>query len=459
MIINKKIQTILDSLPKEVHTIVTSLEKNGFECYPVGGAVRDLLLNRPTSDFDFTTNATPQEVINIFPSVIPTGIKHGTVSVLLNHKTYEITTYRNETTYSDNRHSDKVQFAKTLKEDLSRRDFTINGLALDIKKKKIIDRTKGRRDLKKRIIRTIGKATERFEEDALRMMRACRFASTLNFKLHKKTYKAITELHYLTTNISAERVRDEFIRIILSDKPSIGLELLRETKIMQHFLPELLEGYGVEQNKYHVYDIYYHNLNSCNAAATLTDNLTIRLAALFHDIGKSRAIRSKENNINTFYNHEMYSYRMARAIMKRLKFSNSDIATTLELIKYHMFHYTQDWTDGAIRRFIRKTDEILDKLFILRESDRIGSGKRKGYSKIIEEFKKRIKKMKDEDSAFKIKDLNITGNDIMEIRKIKPSPLVGEILEYLMQLVLDEPKLNTKEQLVQLVKDYTIQSQ
>jgi len=459
VIINKKIQTILDSLPKEVHTIVTSLEKNGFECYPVGGAVRDLLLNRPTSDFDFTTNATPQEVINIFPSVIPTGIKHGTVSVLLNHKTYEITTYRNETTYSDNRHPDKVQFAKTLKEDLSRRDFTINGLALDIKKKKIIDRTKGRRDLKKRIIRTIGKATERFEEDALRMMRACRFASTLNFKLHKKTYKAITELHYLTTNISAERVRDEFIRIILSDKPSIGLELLRETKIMQHFLPELLEGYGVEQNKYHVYDIYYHNLNSCNAAATLTDNLTIRLAALFHDIGKSRAIRSKENNINTFYNHEMYSYRMARAIMKRLKFSNSDIATTLELIKYHMFHYTQDWTDGAIRRFIRKTDEILDKLFILRESDRIGSGKRKGYSKIIEEFKKRIKKMKDEDSAFKIKDLNITGNDIMEIRKIKPSPLVGEILEYLMQLVLDEPKLNTKEQLVQLVKDYTIQSQ
>lgn len=455
----KKIQTILESLPEEVYTIITSLEKNGFECYPVGGAVRDLLLKRPTSDFDFTTNATPQEVIKIFPSVIPTGIKHGTVSVLLNQKTYEITTYRTETIYSDNRHPDKVQFAKTLKEDLSRRDFTINGLALNIKKKKIIDKTKGRRDLKKGIIRTIGKADERFKEDALRMMRACRFASTLNFTLHKKTYKAITELHYLTTNISAERIRDEFIKIILSNKPSRGLELLRETKIMHHFLPELLEGYGVEQNKYHVYDIYYHNLNSCDASATLTDDLTIRLAALFHDIGKSRAIRSKENNINTFYNHEMYSYRMARAIMKRLKFSNSDIATTLELIKYHMFHYTRDWTDGAIRRFIRKTDKISDKLFILREADRIGSGKRKGYSRIIEEFKHRIKKMKDEESVFKIKDLNITGNDIMKIRQIKPSPLVGKILEYLMQLVLDDPKLNTNEQLVQLVKDYTIQSQ
>lgn len=455
----KKIQTILESLPEEVYTIITSLEKNGFECYPVGGAVRDLLLKRPTSDFDFTTNATPQEVIKIFPSVIPTGIKHGTVSVLLNQKTYEITTYRTETIYSDNRHPDKVQFAKTLKEDLSRRDFTINGLALNIKKKKIIDKTKGRRDLKKGIIRTIGKADERFKEDALRMMRACRFASTLNFTLHKKTYKAITELHYLTTNISAERIRDEFIKIILSNKPSRGLELLRETKIMHHFLPELLEGYGVEQNKYHVYDIYYHNLNSCDASATLTDDLTIRLAALFHDIGKSRAIRSKENNINTFYNHEMYSYRMARAIMKRLKFSNSDIATTLELIKYHMFHYTRDWTDGAIRRFIRKTDKILDKLFILREADRIGSGKRKGYSRIIEEFKHRINKMKDEESVFKIKDLNITGNDIMKIRQIKPSPLVGKILEYLMQLVLDDPKLNTNEKLVQLVKDYTIQSQ
>jgi poly(A) polymerase/tRNA nucleotidyltransferase (CCA-adding enzyme) len=233
------------------------------------------------------------------------------------------------------------------------------------------------------------------------------------------------------------------------------MELLRESGMMQILLPELLEGYGLEQNRFHQYDVYYHNLASCDATAKLTDDSEVRIAALFHDIGKPQSLRSTGDN-NTFYNHEVISYHKAKHILRRLRFSNHAIQKILLLVRNHMFHYTEEWTDGAVRRLMRKADPYLKELFILREGDRIGSGKKDGNSRIIEKLKRKIEQIIEEENALKIRDLAINGTDIMRIRKIPPSKEVGLVLETLLQKVLDNPSLNTKEDLEKLAAEIEI---
>ncbi|HOJ65347.1 MAG TPA: HD domain-containing protein [Spirochaetota bacterium] len=448
-------------LPKEVIEIAKVFNKNNFQIYIVGGAVRDNLLGIPNMDFDFATDALPQDVIKLFKKVVPIGIEHGTVLVLYKGFEFEVTTFRIDGKYSDNRRPDNVTFVRSLKEDLIRRDFTINAFAWDILENKLIDEVNGIEDLNQKIIKAIGDPEERFKEDALRMIRGCRFAAKLNFKIEEKTLEAMQKLNILIKNISAERIRDELIKIMETEKPSIAFEYLRISGLLDHILPELLAGYGVFQNKFHKYDVYYHNLYSCDAAPK--DNYIVRFASLFHDIAKPQTKKGKkeecdneeDNSENSFYNHEIIGEKIAGAILKRLKFSNEEIKKIRHLIRHHMFYYTDQWTDGAVRRFIRKVGlENIQDLFLLRDADRIGNGMKQGIPKAFIDFKDRIQKIIEEDNAFKIEDLDINGYDIMETLNIKPGPIIGEILNHLLEIVLDNPELNKKEILIQETKKY-----
>jgi len=448
----KVILIIPDTVAQEINTICNILLNNGFECYLVGGSVRDLILQIPVYDYDFATNARPEQVMKLFKKVVPTGIKHGTVTVLMRYAQYEITTYRSDGNYTDGRHPDSVAFSDSLKEDVERRDFTINGLAYDVNNRVIIDYVGGMGDIEKKIIKTIGDPLQRFSEDGLRPYRACRLAAKLHFSINKKTLEAIPQMLDVASKISVERVRDEIKKMLEADKPSVGFEYMRVTGLLQLCLPELSQGFGMEQNKYHLYDIYYHSIYSCDAAPK--DKPLLRLAALLHDIGKIATRREGHDGDFTFYNHEVIGAKIARKIMRRLKFSNDEIEYVTNLILNHMFHYTQDWTDGAVRRFIRKVGlNNLQDLFILRLADRSGNGMRDGLPEPIKKLKKHIEKVVEKDNAFTVKDLDIDGYSIMDALHIKPGPIVGKILNELLEKVLDNPDLNNHETLLALAKD------
>lgn len=420
----------------------------GFECYLVGGGVRDLILGHDIYDFDFTTNARPEQVMKIFRKVIPTGVKHGTVTVIISGMEFEVTTFRADGNYSDGRRPESVSYSDSLEEDVMRRDFTINGLAYDILTDEIIDYTGGMCDLERKIIRTIGNPHERFSEDGLRTYRACRFASKLGFEIDPQTLEAIGDALGTAAMVSAERVHDEFMKLLTTDVPSVGIEYMRKSGLLELSIPELAVCFGVEQNRFHAYDIYYHSLYSCDAAPKSMP--LIRLAALLHDIGKVNTRRLSEEGEYTFYNHEVIGARMARRIMKRLKFSNSDIETVNNLILNHMFHYTDDWSDGAVRRFMRKVGvENIPDLFTLREADRIGNGTRTGLPEPIRKLQDRIDLIIEAENAITVRDLNINGNIIMEQFGLQPGPVIGRILQELLELVLDNPDMNEHDFLLE----------
>lgn len=450
------------AIPDDILFISNILNHQGFEIKLVGGAVRDALRNQRNIDFDLATSASPDQVEAAFKPIkncfiVPTGLAHGTVTLVLNNKHYEITTYRLDGFYSDNRHPDCVEFTHSIEEDLSRRDFTINAISADPITKMIHDPFHGREDIKNKIIRTVGDPMERFREDALRMIRACRFAATLGFSIEKNTFDAIRKLSQHITAVSHERIRDELLKMLCSDRPSIGFEAMRTGGLLEYILPELLEGYGVEQNEFHRYDVYTHNCKTCDLIRS-EDPIT-KFAALLHDVGKPRAknFALKIGNGNVFYNHEIIGAKMTDKIMKRLKFSNEQRERAVLLVEMHMFYYTKDWTDGAIRRFLRRFDgdqAFLRELFFLREADRLGSGTKKQSPHIFQEFKKRIDQILEEDAALKIGDLHINGNVLIEEFNLKPSPLIGEILRHLLELVLDDPALNNEHDLHEQTRTY-----
>jgi tRNA nucleotidyltransferase (CCA-adding enzyme) len=435
------------SAKKEITDLFNKFTVKGFECYLVGGSVRDLVLGHEVLDYDFATNARPEDVIKIFRRTVPTGIKHGTVTVLMKDRQYEVTTYRADGKYIDGRRPDSVSFSETLEQDVRRRDFTINGLAYDIANEKIIDYVNGLEDIGKRIIRTIGDPLERFSEDGLRPYRACRFAAKLYFSIDAGTLSAISKTIDTAKAVSSERIRDEILKIMDTEKPSIGLEYMRETGLLKLALPELLDGYNVKQNKFHIYDIYYHSLYSCDAIPG-ADGI-IKFAALLHDIGKAATRKEDEKGEGTFYNHEVVGAKMTRRIMKRLKFSNEEIIKVTNLIINHMFHYVDDWTDGAVRRFMRKVGlENLEDLLMLRLADRRGNGQRDGLPAPILQLQKRIDKVIEEDSALTVKDLDIDGHVIMTEFNVTPGPVIGKILNELLEIVLDDPETNNRETLL-----------
>jgi tRNA nucleotidyltransferase (CCA-adding enzyme) len=445
------------TIPKEINLILEKLRKNpsnfsgrvGFEAYAVGGCVRDLLLNEKPKDWDITTNATPTQIRKLFPKNFYEN-KFGTVSVITNSKdetlkVVEITPYRLEGKYSDKRHPDEIKFAKKLEDDLARRDFTVNALAMD-ENKKIIDFFDGQKDLKNKIIRAVGDANKRFEEDALRMLRAIRFACTLNFEIEEKTLKAIQKNADWIQMISNERIHDELIKIFETEKAAYGIDLLRQTNLLKFILPELDKGVGVSQNKHHIYDIYEHSLRSLDEAAKHKFNLEVKVASLFHDIGKPET-KQGEGPDSTFYNHDYVGAKFTDRVLKRLKFPNKFIDKVVLLVKNHMFvSDPEKLTDAGARRLLKRVgrENIID-LINLRVADRLGMGRPKEKPYRLRTIEYMIEKVsKDPISA---KMLKINGNDIMKLLKIQPSPKVGAILDVLLAEVIEEPKNNNKKYL------------
>ena len=450
-------------LPQELKDFYKIFEKAGFKAYLVGGAVRDIFLNKEASDWDVTTNATPQDVMSLFNFVVPTGIEHGTVTVHFKKNEIEVTTFRTESGYSDGRHPDSINYAATIDEDLARRDFTMNAIAIDLKDGSIVDPFNGQKDIKKKTIRTVGKAYDRFMEDGLRPVRALRFAAQLNFTIEENTYKAISnnDIQQKIKSISVERFRDELLKLLKADKPSVGLRMMEETGVLDIFIPEFKDCRNCIQNDdrgYHIFDVMDHNLYACDGAPA--NKPLVRLAALFHDIGKpaSRTEKIEEGlKIFNFYNHEVYSEKMAKAIMTRLKFSNAEIDHVCHLILHHMFHYESVWSDAAVRRFLVKVgSENINDLVDLRLSDMYGKYNEPvrihdtASCQLLIELQERIKKIEENKNALSLKDLAVNGKDLIAAG-IPAGKQLGIILNELFETVLEDPEMNTKEKLLEIV--------
>lgn len=451
-------------IPKEVKSIVLKLQKAGFEAFIVGGCVRDFLLKKIPNDWDITTNAKPDQIQKIFPKSFYEN-RFFTVSVQTqskksNLKEIEITTYRSEAQYGDQRHPDLVKFAKNLEEDLSRRDFTINAMAIKIDSEKrkakrekltIVDPFEGQKDLKKKIIKAVGDPQKRFGEDALRMIRAVRLAVQLGFSIEEKTGLAIQKNSNSLKFISAERIRDELIKIMASENAAQGIELLRELSLLKYIIPELEQGYKISQNKHHLYDCYDHYLKSLEYAAKKNFNQYVRIAALLHDIGKP-ITKQGQGKEATFYGHEVVGAKMAQKILERLKFPKKDIEKITKLVRYHLFYYHPDEVnESSIRKLLRGVgQESIEELIQLRMADRIGSGCPKAEPYKLRHLRYVIEKVSGDPISAKM--LKLTGNDIMKILNIKPGPKIGQILDVLLGNVLDNPSNNKKQVLEKEVK-------
>ena len=438
-------------LPAEVKDIINSFKKNNFEIYVVGGAVRDILMGKIVYDWDFTTDAEPFEILKIYPDGFYDNL-FGTVGISIDgfDRPFEITTFRTETTYSDNRRPDKVSWGKTLEEDLKRRDFTINSMAFD--GEKIIDLYKGQDDLKNKFIRAVGDPNERFNEDALRMMRAVRIGGELNFQIEEKTFDAIKSNSTLINKIAKERIKDELFKILKSVNSYNGIVLLKESGLMQEILPELIKCFGIEQKspqRHHIYDVGDHLLMSLKNCKS--DDPITRFATLIHDIGKPQTYKKLDSGVITFYNHEMVSTKIAINIADRLRFSAKEKDKFVKLVRFHQFTVDEHQTDSSIRRFLRNIGlENVEDMLALRVGDRLGGGARE-TSWRLEEFKKRLVEVQKQ--PFSIKDLKVNGKDVMKVLKIKSGPKVGEVLEKIFNEVVEKKLPNEKEILLQKISE------
>ncbi|MFA7202077.1 MAG: HD domain-containing protein [Candidatus Paceibacterota bacterium] len=470
---SQKLTIDVSKIPTFVTHVTSTLEKAGFEAFLVGGCVRDLIMNREPKDWDLTTNALPEEIILLFEKTVYENT-FGTVGVCIpivsgetigdvtpadakvlavknetkesvTRETYhivEVTPYRVEAKYSDFRHPDEVRFSKNIEDDLKRRDFTINALALNTKGQ-IIDLYKGQEDIKDKVIRAVGNPGERFQEDALRMLRAVRFASQLNFAIDYDTLQAIVDNSHLLKNISAERIHDEFVKIIETEKASTGVGMLSKLGLLQYIIPELEEGIGCEQGGAHIYDVFEHCLHALDHATRKNFSIEIRLSALFHDIGKPRTRRKGEKKAYTFYGHEVIGARMTQKIMERLKFPRKTTDLVVLMVRNHMFFSdTEQITLSAVRRIVQKVgkDHIWE-LMDIRECDRVGMKKAEApyrlrkYHAMIDEV------MRD---PISVGQLAIDGEVMIKELGINPGPRMGWILHALLEEVLDDPQKNTR---------------
>ncbi len=459
-------------LPDEIYKLLSKFSQANFKTYLVGGVVRDILLKRTHKDWDLTTEATPEQILELFPDGFNNN-QFGTVGIPLkgeyesrdkslasnySPEILEITTMRKESNYKDSRHPEEVSWTKDINEDLARRDFTVNAMALSVivseakQSLKIIDPFNGQDDLKAKIIKAVGDPSIRFKEDALRLMRAIRFASQLNFKIEEKTFKSIAENSSLIQNISWERIHDELFKILESDNAYQGAVLLKETGLLNYILPEVTDCFGiVQEGPKHdrIYDIGEHlflSLKFCPSKDPL-----VRLAALVHDIGKKQTFRTDSSGNVTFYGHETVGANLSKKISERLRLSKKDSDRLYRLIRWHMFSVSEIQTDSAVRRFIKNVGlENIEDMMALRVSDRLGGGTPTETSWRTEEFKKRIKEVLKK--PFAVSDLKISGSDVMEILQIKPGPKVGEILNKLFQEVLEDSTKNSREYLLEEIK-------
>ena len=451
-------------IPEEVKDISRILSAAGFENFLVGGCVRDLVIGKVPKDWDVATKAKPEEVVGLFPKTFYEN-EYGTVGVV-NEQTsdktlrvVEVTPYRLESGYSDFRRPDKVEWGKTIEDDLARRDFTMNAMALNLQpttdNQQLIDPFGGKADIEKKLIRTVGKAEERFAEDALRMFRALRLASELNFAIEHETQMAIIKHAKLLEHISRERVRDEFTKIIMSDTPALALELASRLGLLNFISPEFEKGIGVEQNQAHAYTVWEHLLRTLNHAAKKNFPLHVRLAAFAHDVAKPHTRKWLKGQW-TFYNHEVLGARLARAIFTDLRFPKETTEKAVKLVRWHMFFSdTEKITLSAVRRIVRNVGvDLIWDLVDLRICDRIGTGRPKETPFRLRKYKSMIEEVLRD--PISVKQLAINGADIMRLTEIKPGPSIGFILEILLSEVLENPKLNTREYLEKRVKELHI---
>lgn len=446
---------MITKIPQEVKDVLHALTDAGFEAYIVGGCVRDLTIDHIPKDWDITTNARPEKIQEIFPDSFYEN-DFGTVGVKVapflatgkpdrEHDVIEVTTYRIESTYSDKRRPDTVQFADSIHEDLSRRDFTMNALALDIHNN-LIDPFGGLDDMKKKTIRCVGDPHERFNEDALRMIRAIRFAARLNFSIEDATVAAIKNNHGLLVHVSMERISDEFTKIVMSPHPHHGIQMLHNTGLLQHFLPELEEGIGVEQNHHHTLTVWEHNLEALQHCPS--KKLEVRLAALFHDIGKPASKQGIDRDC-TFYNHEYISARMTKEILHRLKYPKKIIDRTVLLVRNHMFYYSVDEvTETAVRRIITKVGlENMKDLMDVRIGDRLGSGTKRAKPYKLRHFEYMVDKVSND--PVNVKMLKLNGDIMIKDLNFTPGPEIGAILDVLLAEVIEDPAKNTLDHLTE----------
>ena len=424
----------------------------------VGGAVRDMLRGRKAHDWDLATNATPEEVTDIFRNarprarVIPTGLRHGTVTVLYKGWSVEVTTYRTETDYSDGRRPDSVRYAESIEEDLSRRDFTMNAVALRLPAGKRVDPFGGEADIKAKVIRCVGDPVQRFAEDGLRPLRAVRFAAQLSFGIEERTLAAIGGALETSAKVAAERVKDELDKIIASGKPSAAFLLMERTGLLGLFLPELAVCRGVEQKGSHRFDVLDHSLMACDFAASKGCTAEVRFAALFHDVGKPGVQSLDETGERTFHQHDAESARIARDVLFRLRFPNTFVEQVCHLVAEHMFHYTDDWSDAAVRRFVvRVGRENLPAFYQLRRADTFAKAGSEPPPDYLLPLIDRVEKILAESQAFTLKDLAVSGRDLMAMG-IAPGKTLGKILNELLEAVLDDPDLNTKDTLLEIAE-------
>lgn len=433
-------------IPKEIRYIAEKIDGAGKKAYIVGGALRDYFMKRRDgNDFDMATDASPQEIISLFPRVIPTGIKHGTVTVLSGRYSVEITTFRVEGGYTDGRRPDSVKFVADIEEDLSRRDFTMNSMALEVLTGKLHDPFGGREDIGRGLIRSVGDPHRRFGEDGLRPLRAIRFAAQLGFTIAPDTLSAIPASLGAFRQVSRERVRDELQKILSSPSPSTGLRLLESSGLLAEILPELLPARGCQQKGQHLFDVMDHLFLAVDAAR---NDLVIRLAALFHDAGKPAASAPGSDGFPTFYNHEKISVDLAARAMRRLKFPNETMDRVLHLVRNHMFNFTEDWTDAAVRRFIARVGAAsIEDLFDLRIADAAATRGSHPDPRPLDAFRARIAGILKQETALSVADLAVGGNDLAGIG-IPRGPAMGKILAALLETVLDDPTQNDKERLL-----------
>lgn len=449
-------------IPEYIKKIIKDIQASGYEAYIVGGCVRDTLMGKEPKDWDITTNALPEQMLKIFPNAKYENV-FGTVLLPIRAEkkegelkgeledVIEITTYRSEQGYSDRRHPDTIQFETELDKDLERRDFTVNALALDPNNpEKVIDLFGGQKDIKLKVIRAVGEPTDRFKEDALRMLRAIRFSSQLEFEIEPKTQRAIVKLAGSIKFVSKERIKDELVKILSSRKAYEGMMLLHECKLLQYILPELEQGVDVKQDRHHVYPVFKHNMLALKCCPN--KEWQVRLAALFHDIAKPKT-RKIIGGIATFYNHEYVGAKMVEKIMTRLKFSSADQTRVVNLVKNHMFYYNVgEVTAASVRRLIVKVGkENLKDLIDIRIADRLGSGTPKAMPYKLRHLQYMMEKVQNDPVSVKM--LKINGDDIIKFLKIMPSPKIGALLDVLLSEVLEDPELNNVTWLKKRVKE------
>jgi tRNA nucleotidyltransferase (CCA-adding enzyme) len=444
---------LLGAVPPAVLELCGRLRSHGKRAWVVGGCVRDVLRGAQANDWDVATDARPPELVRIFPRAIPTGIEHGTVTVVKDGHHYEVTTLRGEGTYSDGRRPDWVEYVDDITRDLARRDFTINAIALDPLDGHLLDPFGGMKDLEKGVLRAVGDPRLRFAEDGLRVLRAARFVATLELALDPATEEAIEPTLDTYRKVAHERVRDEWMKTMKARRPSRAFEVMRRTGILGVTCPELLEGVGMTQNKWHAYDVWRHGMECLDACEA---DPILRIAALLHDVGKPRTRAwSDKTQDYTFYDHDRVGAEIAEPIAARLRFSNDERARIVTLVRHHLFHY-DDWTDAAVRRWIRRVgSERVEDLYVLNAADVRAKGRDfEADLDALTRLKAHVARVLAEGAALSTRDLLVNGKDIMRELGVAPGRIIGEILDHLLEVVTGDPSKNERETLLALAREY-----